>query len=161
MLAAPFLSATATDAEKVKLATEMSPDPLDLLDLTLLTRFETLCKNEGAALINPYLDDPEEHFKWEANTLLRQVSISPKTATSAPFFEAADKFYGLNRQDLKLERGRTYRTLSLIAKSLNSNRLDAALEEEVKEEIRLMMEPDAPFAGMCRYFVREEWQIQL
>ncbi len=161
MFAAPVLAATATDAAKIKLVTEMSPDPLDLLDAALLAKYETLCRNEGATLINPYLDDPEEHFKWEVNALSRKVSISEKTAASKPFFEAADKFYGLNREDLKLERGRIYRILSAFARSLNSNQLDAQLEQEIKDEIQAMIEPDALFAGMCRYFVREEWQLQL
>ncbi len=161
MLTAPVLPATATDAEKIKLVTEMSPDPLDLQDAALLAAFETHCRNEGTALINPYLDDPEEHFKWEANTLARQVSVNAKTAASKPFFEAADEFYGLNREDLRLERGRVYRVLSAFARSLNSNQLNAALQQEIKDEIQAMIAPDAPFAGMCRYFVREEWQIQL
>ena len=160
-LAEPILAANATDADKEKFVKEMSPDPLDLLDAGLLAEFETLCRSEGATLVNPYLDDPEEHFKWEANALLREVSLKAKTAAAKPFLEAADKFYGLNRQDLRLERGRVYRNLSVFAKSLKSNQLDAALEQEVRETIGLMLEPDAPFAGMCRYFVREEWQLQI
>lgn len=160
-LAEPVLAANAADADKKKLVTEMSPDPYDLRDAAPLTDFETLCRDEGATLVNPYLDDPEEFFRWEADTLLHEVSVAAKTTAAEPFFEAADKFYGLNRQDLRLERGRVYRNLSVFAKALESNQLDAPLAQDVKDTIQAMLAPDAAFAGMCRYFVREKWQLQL
>lgn len=160
-LAEPVLAANAADAGKIKFVTEMSPDPLELIDANLLAEFEMICRNEGAQLINPYLDDPEEFFKWEADAILREVSVAAKTTAASALFAAAEEFYGLNRQDLRLERGRIFRNLSVFVKSLESNQLDAALAEEVKDTIRLMLAPDAPFAGMCRYFVREEWQLQL
>jgi hypothetical protein len=161
ILPAPVPPTNMTDAQKASFASKMSPDPLELADTQLLADFAALCAGESALLVNPYFDEPEKHFKWEVHPVLPKVVIKAKCGASQAFYEAAEKFYGLNRDDLQFERGREYRKLSVFKNALQNSTIDMATKSEIENILRLMIADEAPFAGMCRYFVFEEWQIAL
>jgi hypothetical protein len=160
-LTAPVLPASVTEAQKRELARRFAPDPLDAADGQPWAEFEAVCKAEGCHLLNPYVDDPEEHFVWEADPTLQEVAVQPKNSALQRFHQAAEQFYGLNRPELLVERWKSFQKLDVFRKAFASPDIDDALRGEIGTMLRLMMRDDAPFAGMCRYFVRQVWQLLL
>jgi hypothetical protein len=158
---APPQPAGATEAERLEFVRRFAPDPLDTAEGMAWADFEAAMLGEGASLLNPYRDDPEQHFAWEADAALQEVAVRPLSDASRRFHGAAERFYGLNRQDLALERWKTFRKLDIFRRSFLSPDIDAGLRAEIGQELRLMMGDDAPFAGMCRYFVRQVWQLHV
>jgi hypothetical protein len=123
--------------------------------------FEALCKAESCNLLNPYADDPAAHFVWEANAVLQEVAVRPRNHAAQRFHQAAEQCYGLNRPELLAERWQTFHKLDVFRKAFASPNIDDALRDEIGDMLRLMIRDDAPFAGMCRYFVRHVWQLLL
>jgi hypothetical protein len=123
--------------------------------------FEALCKAESCNLLNPYADDPAAHFVWEANAVLQEVAVRPRNHAAQRFHQAAEQCYGLNRPELLAERWQTFHKLDVFRKAFASPNIDDALRDEIGDMLRLMIRDDAPFAGMCRYFVRQVWQLLL
>jgi hypothetical protein len=157
-LAEPVLPANATAAQKQQLAGGFAPDPLDA---AAVQAFEKACRTERAHLLNPYADEPEEHFIWEADDALQEVAIKPRGKAARKFHKAAEQFYGLNRPELLAERWKTYRKLKLFRNAFADPGINKALRDEVADELRAMIQDNAPFAGMCRHFVRQVWKLAL
>lgn len=157
----PTPPAGADDAQKREFARRFAPDPLDETEGQPWTEFTALCAGEGCLLLNPYSDDPESHFAWEADEVLREVALRPAKPEVEPFLQAAVQFYGLNRPELLAERWKTYRTLAILRKAYAAVELDEALRGEIEAELRRMMAAEERFAGMCRYFVRRVWALPL
>ena len=160
-LSPPAPPAGATAAELSEFVRRFAPDPLDEAAGMAWNDFEAAIRGEGPSLLNPYWDEPEQHFAWEADAALQEVAVRPSSDASRRFHTAAERFYGLNRPDLAMERWKTFRKLDIFHRSFLSPDIDAGLRGEIAQEIRAMMGPDAPFAGMCRYFVRQVWQLAL
>ena len=160
-LIAPVLAPGATEAQQREFARRLAPDPLDAADGQPWVEFEALCKAEGCNLLNPYVDDPEEHFVWEANAVLQEVAVRPRNHAAQRFQQAAEQFYGLNRPELLAERWKTFQKLDVFRKAFVSPNIDDALRAEIRDMLQLMMRDNAPFAVMCRYFVRQVWQLLL
>ena len=113
-------------------------------------------------MVDPYATDPERLFKWVADPVLKEVTIQPlntKIATKRAF-ESVEKFYRLNRDELKKWRWRVYEEAELFKDSLQSGGLPAALQTKTENQLKTMMAPEAEFAGMVRYFVRQVWGLQ-
>lgn len=160
-LAEPVLPAGANDAARREFVRRFAPDPLVDAGGMAWAAFEAAVGGEGASLVNPYTEDPEPHFRWEADAALQEVAVRAKSSASARFHEAAEKFYGLNRPELALERWKTFRKLDVFARAFQDPGLDPAMRNDVRAMLGEMMEAGSPFAGMCRYFVREEWNLGL
>jgi hypothetical protein len=159
-LTAPVLSSGATEAQRRDLARRFAPDPLDAADGQPWAEFEAVCKAEGSHLLNPYTDDPEEHFVWEADAVLQEVVVRPRNNAVSHVHQAAEQFYGLNRPELLAERWKTFQKLDVFHKAFASLDIDDALRDEIRDMLLVMMRDDAPFAGMCRYFIRQVWQVR-
>ncbi len=157
----PGLPLGADDAGKREFVRRFAPDPLDEAEGQPWVEFATRCSDEGCLLLNPYTDDPESHFAWEADEVLREVALRPARSEADPFFQAAVQFYGLNRPELLAERWKTYRMLSTLRKTFAAEELNAELRTAISAEIRQMMAAEERFAGMCRYFVRQVWALPL
>jgi hypothetical protein len=157
---APLPPPNATLQQKRQFVESIAPDPLDN---PALQAYLNNCRQEQALLINPYEDDPANFFVWEAEPVLKIVDIKPQpgNAVAQAFLDAVQKFYGLNRPELEASRWKTYKTLSALVKALKSNKLDAETTAETEDVIKEMMDDSAPYAGMCRYFVREIWNLNL
>ena len=160
-LTAPPLAPGATIAQKREFVRRFAPDPLDPAHGQTWELFEAAHQAEGCLLLNPYADDPEKHFAWDADAALQEVAVRAKDEASRPFYEAAEQFYGLNRPELLAERWRTFRWLDGWRKLFESPRIDDSERSEISEMLQLMIGGDAPFAGMCRYFVRQVWQLSV
>jgi uncharacterized protein (TIGR02646 family) len=157
----PVLPAQATDDDKEAFVRGMCPDPLVETDGMAWEVFAEACRNEQALLLDPYVDDPEQHFVWEADEVQRYVYLRPVSAAVTDIYDAAERYFGLNRTELLLGRWRVYEILATFHEVLSSALLPAETQDRVENEIRQMMRPDAQFAGMCRFFVRQEWSLGL
>ena len=124
-----------------------------------MKKFEKNCLAEKCLLLNPYFDDPDRHFIWEADPVTRKVWVRPKGKASIPHHRAAEKYYGLNRDELLTERWRVYRNLETFKRAYEAPGIRGHLQDEIADTLREMIDPRAPFAGMCRYFVKQKWQL--
>ena len=158
--AGPALPATPTPAALATLAETLTPDALDLTAGHALADFLVAAGKEKAGLVDPYLTDPDPLFKWIANDTLKIVELAPASnkvaATRA--FAGAEESYGLNREELKRNRWKTYAEFVVFKDSLiafETLGIQPALQQQIRDQIRAMTKVDAPYAGMVRYFVKE------
>jgi hypothetical protein len=147
-------------AKFATLAETLIPDALDLTAGHALADFLVAAGKEKAGLVDPYVTDPDPLFKWVANDVLKIVELAPASnkvaATRA--FAGAEAAYGLNREELKRTRWKTYTDFVVMKdalKALEAARLEPALQQRVRDQIKSMTLVDAPYAGMVRYFVKE------
>jgi hypothetical protein len=156
----PVLPVPATPAALETLADTLTPDALDVTAGHPLADFFAAAAKEKAGLVDPYAIDPDPLFKWVANEALKTVEIraaSNKVAAKRAF-AAVDEFYGLNREELKRQRWKTFAEFVVFKDSLRAfETLGAqpALQGQIRNQIKDMTKSDAPYAGMVRYFVKE------
>lgn len=138
---------------------KFTPDPLTDSEGMPLAGFLQALADEEAHLPDPYTVDPEPLFKWEVDSVQKEVSIAPRDSSTAvrQAFEAVRDFYGLNREELRRVRWTVYETLDTFRAVLQAGVLPPATEQKVVDVIKKMVERDAEFAGMVRYFVRNQW----
>ena len=121
--------------------------------------------NEKPFLVDPYVEDTEELYGWEADPVLREVRIIARRnrirATRA--ICAAEDDLGLNREELRRRRWHHYEMLRTLADVVE--RLPTTHATEAKTmaaaQIRAMMAPDREYAAMARYFVRIKWRLDV
>lgn len=156
----PTLPAPPLPAALATLAETLTPDALDLNGGQALADFLVEAAKEKAGLVDPYVTDPDPLFKWVANDVLKVVALAPASnnVTAMRAFAGAEESYGLNREELKRNRWKTYAELVVFKDSLKAfETLGAmpALQQQIRDQIRAMTKVDAPYAGMVRYFVKE------
>jgi hypothetical protein len=155
--AGPALPATLTPEALAVLAASLTPDALDLTAGLALDKFLLAASKEKAGLVDPYTTDPDPLFKWVANDTLKIVELAPASnkAAAKRAFAGAEESYGLNREELKRTRWKTYAEFVVMKDSLNAFEaagLEPALQQRIRDQIRAMTKFDAPYAGMVRYF---------
>jgi hypothetical protein len=149
-----------TPAGMATLAEKLTPDALDLNAGQALASFLVATATEKAGLVDPYITDPDPLFKWIANDTLKIVSLAPASnlAASKRAFAGAEASYGLNREELKRNRWKTYAELLVMKDSLKAFEtagIEPALQQRIRDQIQAMTKVDAPYAGMVRYFVKQ------
>jgi hypothetical protein len=158
--AGPTLPAPASPAAFALLAETLTPDALDLAAGHALADFLIAAGKEKAGLVDPYIIDPDPLFKWVANETLKIVELaaaSNKVAAKRAF-AGAEESYGLNREELKRTRWKTYEDFLVMKdslKALEAAGIEPALQQRIRDQIKAMTKVDAPYAGMVRYFVKE------
>ena len=157
--AGPALPSPPSPPALAALAETLTPDALDLTAGHALADFLVMAGKEKAGLVNPYLTDPDPLFKWVANDTLKIVELAPASNTVAArrAFAGAEASYGLNREELKRNRWKTYTDFVVMKDSLEAFEaagLEPALQQRIRDQIRAMTRVDAPYAGMVRYFVK-------
>ena len=156
----PALPTPPTPAAVATLAGGLIPDALDVTAGHALADFLVAAAKEKAGLVNPYVTDPDPLFKWIANDTLKIVDLaaaSNKVAAKRAF-AGAEASYGLNREELKRNRWKTYAEFLVMKDSLKAFEtagIEPALQQRIRDQIRAMTKVDAPYAGMVRYFVKE------
>ena len=145
-----------------ELAGSLAPDPLNGEPRYTLADYESRTAREKPGLPNPYVEDPESLFAWDADRDNKEIRLKKRNRRVRPTraFEAAEQYLGLNREQLRRARWRVYRQLALFKGALE--RFEQAgdpFAAEIRDELRLMMADEAPFAGMVRYCVRKRWQL--
>ena len=158
--AGPALPAPPLPAALASLAETLIPDALDLTAGHALADFLVAARKEKAGLVDPYITDPDPLFKWIADGVLKTVTLAPASNAVAAkrAFAGAEASYGLNREELKRNRWKTYTDLVVMKDSLNALAaagIEPALQQRIRDQIKAMTKVDAPYAGMVRYFVKE------
>ena len=120
--------------------------------------FLAAIKAEKAGCVDPYMVDPDPLFKWVADDVLKEVEIraASNKVTSKRACAAVTQFFGLNREELKRWRWKTYANFVVLKDALqvlDAAGGNAALRTQIRDQIRAMTAVDAPYAGMVRYFV--------
>jgi len=156
----PALPEPPTPEAIATLSVTLTPDALELNAGHALAEFLVAAGKEKAGLVDPYVTDPDPLFKWVANDVLKVVKVAAASnhvaATRA--FEGAEASYGLNREELKRNRWKTYTDFVVLKDSLKAFEaagIEAALQQRIRDQIKAMTQVDAPYAGMIRYFVKE------
>jgi hypothetical protein len=152
-----------TPAQIEAVAPFLFPDPVNDAEGFPFAEFEQASQAEKAHLIDPYLFNPETFFKWEADEVLKEVTIAARdnSPESQNAYQAAKDYLGLNREELKKLRWMKYKDLLRFKKLLNNPNLTPQDIEDIKDAFRDKTSPQDIFTGMSRYFVRDVWQIDL
>ena len=156
----PTLPVSPTPAALATLAETLTPDALDLTAGHAFADFLVAAGKEKAGLVDPYVTDPDPLFKWIADDVLKVVALAPASNAVAAqrAFAGAEESYGLNREELKRNRYKTYEELVLLKDSLAAFAaagINPVLQQRIKDQMKAMTKVDAPYAGMVRYFVKE------
>jgi len=154
-LAPPQVPADADLAALKPLAAALTPDPLAGESNGTLAAFHELVATEQALLIDPYSVDPETLLVWEADEDLKEVRVfaDPGLPNAAKVTQAIEDCFGLNREELRRLRWRPYEVL-LHMKSVLQASADPDVLTPARGVVALYTAPDAPFAGMSRFFAR-------
>ena len=160
MWTGPALSTPFPPAALAALAESLIPDPLDPNAGQTLADFLVAVEKEKAGLVNPYFTDPDVLFKWVADDVLKVVKVAAASnhVAAKRALEGAEASYGLNREELKRTRWKTYADFVVMKDSLKvleGAGLDPALQQRIRDQIKSMTRVDAPYAGMVRYFVKQ------
>ncbi|MDX2218194.1 MAG: hypothetical protein SF172_04160 [Burkholderiales bacterium] len=143
----------ASDAKLLELAETFSLDPSSLT----ADQIATVLNKETKHLPDPYLEDPEELFAWEAIHETSEVWIRPngsgKKAKNA--YEAAESVLGLNRVELLNARWMEFNVIYSLAVVVQEAGLPADARQRIVNTMLASARPESPFAGMKRFYLRE------
>jgi hypothetical protein len=156
-------AAAPDETQKNTIAPMLFPDPLKDSEGLPFAHFKTACETEKSFLIDPYIFNPEDFFAWEADEVLKEVKLIPRknTVEFKNIVKTAEECLGLNREELRILRWKTYEMLETFKEVFISNQIPAALLNKTKLMLKTMINSDAVFAGMARYFVRDIWKLNL
>jgi uncharacterized protein (TIGR02646 family) len=146
--------AHTTDSEIQNLTKILTPDPLNEDEGLDYVTFKTAFDQERPLLVNPYYEDPEKFFAYEADEVLREVAVVPLRPELIPFVEASVDIYGLNRTELLDLRFRVFETYDTHRLTLEDDGISERTRRKNEIAIEQMKQPNALFAGMVRYFDR-------
>lgn len=133
------------------------PDPGVTDDMAVSALFGT----EDAHFVNPYIQDPELIFAWEANEITKEVRMTHANSTPQALnaFNAAETYLGINRQELLSLRWKSYTTLEMFVKISQTVALAAPTAQMLQDQILKFASPEHSFSGMHRYFLRKWGKI--
>ena len=126
--------------------------------------FVRAATREKPYLVDPYLEDPEELYKWEADSVLQEVRITARTkrVRASRGIRAAEDDLGLNREELRRRRWHNYQTLRTLADLIEKVPAEyASARARAITQIETMMASDQEYAAMARYFVLIEWRLDV
>jgi hypothetical protein len=151
LLPVPAITVATTDLEIEQLAGNISPDPIDVnLNLTLQSYLHH-DQAELPHLINPYFNDPAIYFAYHADDTKKEVLVVPSKPQYDKHIKAAEKFYGINRIELKNFRYEVFTIFRSFAVAY-SNLNDEVVKQEIKKQLDNMRSDKYIFAGMNNFF---------
>ncbi|PZM12908.1 hypothetical protein [Rhizobium tubonense] len=155
-LGSPLLpNAQPADAQLTQLVQTLVRDVTSTTDEELVA----LWGGEGADLIHPYLEDPSELLTYEADDANREVWIRANVGERAVrAHDAAVKFLGLNREELRRLRYEQLDLLRILKSSFDEPRLSDDIKARIRAKFDEMSRAAYPFAGLNRFFLRE-WHV--
>lgn len=136
----------------------LAPDPLDAAGVSA---FLSASAKERALLVDPYALEPEPLLKWAADEPLREVRLEPrkKSGLGRKRAEASIAGLGLNREELRLWRFRRYEVLAAFRQVFDT--VSGTARDIAQQQLVRAMEPASEYAGMARYFIRDDWKLGL
>jgi hypothetical protein len=115
--------------------------------------------------MDPYVEKPEEYFRWEPDADHKEVLIAPRAKKGQKKWRAEQSIetLGLNREELRRVRWQAYRPVAVHCKTYKSGRLDndPALKAETAAVLVEAMDTRQFFAGLFRWTIREEFALPL
>jgi uncharacterized protein (TIGR02646 family) len=156
LLKGPKVAKTSTSSVIDSLIEDANPDPITP---SSITAFMSAHVAEGAMLVNPYYEDPSTYFIWRADDNIGEVELAaePSRPNSERYLEAVESNYGLNRLELKQNRYFIYDAYRTHRMTATHPQVPTALRDENLAAIKRMTDPERPFAGMIRYFVKHDF----
>jgi len=148
----PNVKTTTRESTLRRMANFVSPDPLSA-DESDFETFANKHSRERPLMIDPYIDDPVDYFKYEINDLTKEVTIESLSdrASIKRVAEGAIALVGLNRKTLLTRRYEAlvlYRIMREFNEDANSNRF-----KEISEAgLSFLRSDSSEFTGMYRYF---------
>lgn len=159
-MSAPRLPAGRTKSSLRALASRLGPDSAGKSAALAIRQFQERAHAEKALLIDPYLFNPEKFLAWEADDDLKEVRlVARKSQWSRQVAHAAETCLGLNREELRRVRYRTFHKLDTYRRVLVA-RVSKELRQRTEAEICDMASREAEFAAMTRFFIKK-WKLQL
>jgi hypothetical protein len=152
-LAAPAMPGAppADVAGNRALATTLAIDATTILDADVIADWLA----ETGDLPHPYYEDPEDLFGYRVDTSNEEVWLEASAAPrAAPAFAAADKYLGLNREDLRRDRYVHFTMLSTLYEAFKDGGLNPTTQRLIENRFRSLSAASHPFAGMHRFFLR-------
>lgn len=149
--ASPKVLATHSDLIIQNLSGKISPDPVDIQTNFTLEQYLKAHKKEKPFLLNPYFDDPTQYFAYEFDDTLEEVKIVANKVAHKKYVDASEKFYGINRIELKNVRYSIFSKFRAF-KMAYTQLPEGPVKKEVKKQIDDMLSGKYLFAGMNRYF---------
>ena len=128
----------------------MTPDPIERATGGMaFDYFARESRKENPYLVDPYLENPEELYKWEADSILKEVRIAARTkrVRAVRAMIGAEEDLGLNREELRRRRWQTYEQLYALAHAADSLPANSPAKAECTAIIRKMMTADSDYAA--------------
>jgi len=166
-MAGPAITGATTDVQLALLVDSFAPDPVAINQGLTLNAYVAACLAEQPGLPDPYKQDPEPFFRWEADTTNKEVWIRARTATAGNQFilQSCEQFMGLNREELRRWRWvlayEQLANLREILQDLDQQGFAGPARTRTVEAMRQMMAADHPYAAMVRFFVHDAWNMAL
>ena len=162
----PTVRQSTSDNALNRLVGTFAPDPVTITQGYKLKEFVKACLQEKPGLPDPYNVDPEPMFRWEADETNKEVWIRPRTNSARNKFiiKAVEDCMGLNREELLRVRWTLgyapLARLKAILDQLQATDLTDVIQM-TRDSIGAMMASHQPYAAMVRYFVNDEWNLQI
>jgi hypothetical protein len=148
----PDVKKGMTAAQLKALAKAMTADALNDGDGMAMKLFTDTMTAEGALLVHPYFQNPEDYFAYKPIVETNEVIIVPLKSATKAIVDACDKFFGINRQELRDERYRHYATYMTFRQTLAVPNLPDKLKKNITKRIAEMTSGKLRYTGMIRYF---------
>jgi uncharacterized protein (TIGR02646 family) len=145
-----------TSANKLaQLSQTAAPNPQDI---PVLAAYKNAHFDEKPGLLNPYMEDPELVFAWEVDFDDEYIHLVPILGDlrSKHLVGFANTVYGFDRHQLKRDRFFAYRFYRLAKMTFLEPTASQGLRDFAEEELLRMQQDDFPFAGMLRFFARQD-----
>ncbi len=160
----PRLRRNASDSSLEGLVDTFAPDPLETRKGHPLSAFLSGCRDERPGLPDPYNENPEDYFCWEADSTNKEVWIRARSGAHRhrKALAAVEGDLGLNREILRRWRWTLgYKPLLELRDILveaDSQRRTSSERQTIVNAIMRRTGAEHPYAAMARYFVTQ-WRI--
>jgi hypothetical protein len=151
-LKGPKLTTGITDAKLTVMAPSMTVDPVDDTAGMKLADFIKKTHTEQPLIINPYFDDPAEYLAYLPILETREVLVVPAKTKYKPIIDGCDKYFGINRPELRDLRFQLYCIYMTFRHILADGGISAKTRTMSQKRLDQMLLSQAPYAGMVRYF---------
>ncbi len=148
----PKLPKKMSAARMLALAREMTVDPLDDDAGMPMKQYLAAIKKEGALIVNPYLQSPAEFFAYKPVLKNKEMLVVPLRPAQKAVVDACNKYFGINRQELRDERFRHYALYMTYRHTLEVKTIPLKLRKAVTARLAEMSRGNLRYTGMIRYF---------
>ncbi len=150
-LSAPRVRQNSKNSTLRTMAKTIAPDAASQ---SSVNAFTLRAKQEGAWLLNPYVDNPSAHFAWHADLIIQEVELIPanQSPDTQQIVNEAKTRYGLDRSQLRRSRFNTFLSYYGLKLSLQNPATPNSLKQQQQNLIQIMLQDQYPYAGMIRFF---------